>query len=51
MKTRSFLVLLARVVLVSSLHAADVSWQSKVDPWVLETDRSGSTEFLEVLEA
>ena len=49
MDRRSLALPTLLVVVAATLPAAEPRWQDKVDPWVLDTARSGDTEFLVVL--
>jgi len=44
--SRSIAVLSALVLLIAPIAVAGDEWREKVDPWVLSTAESGSTEFL-----
>jgi len=45
----SFALATLIVLAAAALTAAEARWQDKVDPWVLDTGRTGDTEFLVVL--
>jgi subtilisin family serine protease len=46
---RCFALSTLTLLVAAALIAAEPQWHDKVDPWVLDTGRSGATEFLVVL--